>query len=118
MLEVRVEGDVLEREHLLTRLGDLLVVTLVKLVADHEVRELLCGDFVGVERGDGLSRAQNRDLVGDMHHLSHLVRDEDHGLSLGLERIDDLEETLDLKVGENRRRLVKNQQVGAAIKGL
>ena len=114
MLELGVQAHVLQAHDDLARIGDLLVVALVELAADHEVGQVLAGGALGVQRLDGLAVAQDGHLVGDAHDLAHLVRDEDDRLALGGEGVDDVEQALDLDVGEDGGGLVENDEVRAA----
>ena len=73
MLDLRVVGDALELEGLLGSTCDLLVGALDKLLANHEVGELLLGGVGHLDRLDRLAAAKNRDVVRDAHNLAHLV---------------------------------------------
>ena len=53
--------------------------------------------------------AQDRDAVGEREQLAHPVRDEDRRHAARLERADELEERLDLRLGERAGRLVEQQ---------
>lgn len=118
MLELGVKAHVLQAHDDLARLGDLLVVALVELAANHEVGQVLAGGALGVQRLDGLAVTQDGHLVGDAHDLAHLVRDEDDRLALGGEGVDDVEQTLDLDVREDGRGLVQDEELGAAVEDL
>ncbi len=61
---------------------------------------------------DEFAVPEHRHLVGDLEQLVHLVGDVDDALALGLERPDDLEQMLDLALGQRGSRLVHDENVG------
>ena len=69
-----------------------------------------CGVALGgAHGGDAPARAQDRDAVGDRHHLVQLVGDEDHRPSLGRDLAQRREERVGLVGREHRRRLVEDE---------
>ena len=96
----------------------LLVDAQQHLAPDHQPRQALLGRAGGVERLDLLAAAQHGDPVGDLEHLVELVGDEDDRLALGGEAADDREELLRLLRRQHGRRLVEDEDVGAAIERL
>ena len=88
------------------------------LAADHE-RARPSG--VAPSRGTVsicLALAEDGDPVRDLEHLVQLVADEDDRLPVGLERADDREELARLLRREDGRRLVEDQDLGAAVERL
>ena len=65
-----------------------------------------------------LPAPQDGDALGDLEDLVQLVGDEDDRLSLGLERLDDLEELARLLRREDCGRLVEDEDLGAAVERL
>ena len=74
--------------------------------------DVVAGDVGGGVLADEAAVAEHRHLVGDLEQLVHLVGDVDDALALGLQRPDDLEEMLDLALGQRRGRLVHDENVG------
>ena len=83
---------------------------LIDRAADHKPDDF--GDFRrgGVERGDILAVAHDGDAVGDALELIHAVRDIDDADAGLLELPDEDEQVIDLRVGQDGGRLVKNEQ--------
>ena len=79
---------------------------------------LLLGGTLARQRLDLLASPENGHPVGDLEHLVQLVADEDDGHALAGERAQDPEELQRLLRGEHCRRLVENQDLGAAVESL
>ena len=76
------------------------------------------GQFVGrgrarIEHRDGSPAAHHRDPVGERGHLAKLVGDQHDGGATGGERPHRGEKAHSLLVGEDRRRLVEDEDAGA-----
>ena len=56
--------------------------------------------------------------MGQSHHLRELVADEEHRLALLGQRPQNAEESLDFGRGQDRGRLVQNQDSGVAVEQL
>ncbi len=65
-----------------------------------------------------LAAPHDRDAVGDRHDLAQLVGDEDDGLALSLQRPQQVEQRVRLRRRQHGRRLVEDEDVGAAIERL
>jgi hypothetical protein len=83
------------------------------------VAQHLADDLVGVQtdrRGGrhGASVADHCDAVAEVDDLAEPVRHEDDGAALGRGRADRGEDEIDLGAGERGRRLVQQQDLGAA----
>ena len=99
------ERDVADRHGLLREhLGD--------LAPDHQPDDVVARDVGGRMLADEAAVAEHRHFVGDLEQFVHLVGDVDDALALGLERADDLEEVLDLALGQRGGRLVHDENVG------
>ena len=83
---------------------------LIDRAADHKTDDL--GDFCrrGIERGDILTVAHNGDAVGDALEFIHAVRDIDDADTGLFQLSNEDEQIVDLRVGQDSRRLIKNQQ--------
>ena len=86
------------------------------LLTDHHLGQLgligiLCGNVTDI-----LTLAQNGHTVADGQHLMQLVGNDDDRLAVRLHVADDAEELFGLLRGQNRRRLVQNQNIRAAVK--
>ena len=115
---VVVHVEVLDLEQRLPGMRGGLVDAKQHLASDHHPREPFLRRALRRNRVDELAAPQRRDPVGDLEHLVELVRDEDDRLALLLERTDDLEELLRLLRGQDGRRLVEHEDLGAAIQRL
>ena len=96
----------------------LLVVGGSQLPADHQIGQLRPGGLVPVQGAHRPAGPENGDPVGDPQHLPHLVADEDDGLVLAFELVDDGEEALHLQVRQGGGGLVQHQQLRAPVQGL
>ena len=79
------------------------------------------GDFIRLTRVDAADvfpLTEHRNAVGDRHDLVQLMRDDDDRLAVRLHGADHGKELVRLLRGEHRRRLVKNEDLGAAIQNL
>ncbi len=115
---VVAHDQVFDLEQWLPRLRRLLVDAKEHLASDHRPREPRLRRPRPGNRLDPLPAAEDRDPVGDLEHLVQLVADEDDRLSLALQALDDLEQLLRLLRSQNRRRLVEDQDLGAAVERL
>ena len=88
--------------------GNIWVISRPTIMLD----DVVAGDVGGGVLADEVAVAKHRHLVGDLEQLVHLVGDVDDALALRLQRTDDLEEMLDLALGQRRRRLVHDENVG------
>ena len=86
--------------------------------ADHRARERLLGRAGARHRLDLLAAAQHGRPVADLEHLVELVADEDDRLAVGLEALDDREQLGRLLRRQHGRRLVEDQDLGAAVERL
>ena len=68
--------------------------------------------------GRHLAAAHHRDPVGDGQHLAELVADEHHAPAVGGHRAERPEQFVDLLRGEDRGRLVHDQDPGPAVQQL
>ena len=89
-----------------------------QLAADHQL-----GQLRAVTCGAGrwptvVPRPDDGDLVGDRQHLVQLVGDEDDGQAPRLQLAQRGEQLVDLLRHEHRRRLVEDQDAGAAVEHL
>ena len=80
----------------------------------HCAGQLLNTGLGGVKSGDNLPLAQDGDAVTELHQLIHFVGDEDDRFAVGLELLDDAEQVPRLPRRQYRRRLVQDQDAGAA----
>jgi hypothetical protein len=85
--------------------------------ADHQGGELVLGHR-GVRVADDLAVPDHGDPVGDRLDLLELVRDEHDALAGRAQRVDDLEQVLDLLRGQHRGRLVQDQRLRVPDQGL
>ena len=111
----------LEVSHLQQRLAGLcrlLFHAEQHLAADHHAREARLGRALARNGVDPLAAPQDRDPVGDLEHLVQLVADEDDRRALLLEALDDPEQLARLLRGQHGRRLVEDQDLGAAVERL
>jgi hypothetical protein len=74
--------------------------------------------FRGRHGGDVPAIAKDRDVVGDLEDLVHLVGDVNDRDALVLERADDLEQMGNFALGNGRGRLVHDDQAGIVGNGL
>ena len=111
-MEDAVEGEVPHRQHDIADRHGLLRKHLGDLAADHHPDDRIAGHVLGVVGADVAAVAEDRDLVGDLEELAHLVGDVDDAFAFRLERADDLEEVADLALGQGRGRLVHDEDVG------
>jgi hypothetical protein len=107
-----------DREHRLTWLGDALDNLEADLATNHQGSEGLLGGFGDRHGTHHLAGAHDHHGVGDCHDLSQLVGDEDDRFAGVHEASHDFEELDDLLRCQDRGRLVEDQDVGVAIKGL
>ena len=77
--------------------------------ADHELGDLAHRELADRVGADRLPVAHHGDLVGDPEQLVEPVRDVDDRDAGGGEPADDVEQHLDLGVGQDRRRLVQDE---------
>ena len=68
--------------------------------------------------GDYRTTTQHRDAVRDAAHLLQLVADQDDGAAFGRDLAEGAHQVLRLLGGEDRRRLVENQDGCATLEGL
>ena len=85
-------------------------------MADHHVRHFLRVGIFGKHIADELAMAEDRHAVGERFDLVHFVRDDDDGLSVVAHVAQHGEELVGLLRRENSRRLVKNENIRAAVK--
>ena len=104
---VHLERDVARR-------GRRLVDAQQHVAADHHPCEAVLGRAFARDGVDPLAAPEHRDPVGDLEHLVQLVADEDDRLAVGLQAADDREELARLLRRQHRRRLVEDQDLGAA----
>ena len=88
------------------------------LASDHHFGQLAFIGFRCLDRRDMLSFAQDRDHIGDFHHLIQLMRDDDDRLAVLFHRAKYLKQLLRLLRRQHCGRLVQNQDVRAAIQNL
>ncbi len=86
--------------------------------ADHQLGQFLDRGLRGLARRHHRALPHHRDIVGDRHDLAQLVGDEDDGLALFLELLEDAEQMIGLGRRQHAGRLVEDQDVGAAIERL
>ena len=72
----------------------------------------------GFNRRHHLAAAHDRDAIGDRHDLLELMGDEDDGLALGLQLLEDAEQVFGLVRRQDTSRLIENEHFGAAIECL
>jgi hypothetical protein len=72
----------------------------------------------GPALADGLAAAHDGHVVGDVEHLAQLVRDQDDGRALRLERAQHAEQLLGLLRREHGGRLVEDQDLRAVVERL
>ena len=87
----------------------------IDIAADHHGRKLLRGGVRGLDGADAFALAQDRDAVRDLHDLVELMGDEEDALALGREVLHDLHELFDLLRGQDRRRLVEDEDLVVAV---
>jgi hypothetical protein len=84
----------------------------VDSAADHQRDEGVLGDLVHAPLADHLAVAEHGVAVRDAEDLVELVADEEDGLAVGLEPLDEREELGDLVVRERGGRLVHDDDAG------
>ena len=108
----------LDVQHGLARRARLLVHLEADLAAHHHGGQLLCRRVAGVDGADILALAEHGAPVGDGHDLRELVGDEEDGLALGRKVFHDLHQLVDLLRGEDRGRLVEDEDLVVAVEHL
>ena len=88
------------------------------LLPDHHLGERRLRRLHCVDAAHGLALPENGDAVGDRHDFMQFVRDDDDGLAVLLHRAHDGKEFFRLLRRQNRRRLVQNEDVRAAVEDL
>ena len=112
------DGDVLhiQLQPGIDRIGTLNVQH--DLFAHHHLRQAHFGGVAGVDRTHILTLAQHRHTVRQGEHLIELMGDDDNGVALLAHVAQHLEELLSFLWGQNGRRLVQDQDMGAAVEHL
>ena len=125
-----LEGDVLDGAVLMDLGGDRQVLdgqnlaagvqwalfhVEIDIAADHHGRKLLRGGVRSLDGADAFALAQDRNAVRDLHDLVELMGDEEDALALGREVLHDLHELFDLLRGQDRRRLVEDEDLVVAV---
>ena len=106
----RGQHDVAERG----RVGGLGRLLDQVLAAGHQLDQPADLRLVAVQGGDRLTRAEHRDPVGDLGHLVHPVRDEQHRAARAGQGADGGEQPVAGGHVEGRGRLVEDQHLGLA----
>ena len=96
----------------------LLVLGLGQLTTNHHVRQLLTVSLAAIDGGDDLTCPQNGNAIGDVQHFTHLVADEDDGLTFASQLVHNGEQTLDLDIGQSSGGFVQNQQLCTVVQCL
>ncbi len=112
------DGQVRDLEHGLAGRGHVAVHDELHRAADHHGGELFFVRLSRRRRADHLAAAQDRDAIGDLQHLVELVGDEDHRGAEVLQRADHPEQLVGLLRGQDRGRLVEDEEVRLAIQRL
>jgi hypothetical protein len=87
-------------------------------VADHQLDHIADGDLAHRVGGDPLAVAQDGHPVGDHRQLVQAVADVDDPHLVLAQAPDHLEQGVDLPVGQDRARLVQDQDLGVVGEGL
>ena len=100
--------------------GSAGVLSTRRVTARPTISSASCSGVVvgGRPRRDDAPLTHDGDDVGGLADLAQLVGDEQHGLALGAQRSQDLEEVIGLLRREDGGRLVEDQEVGAAVERL
>ena len=92
-----------------------VATTLFEVAADHQPPERPSIGRAGRHGRDQPSAAQHRDAIGEAQHLVELVADEDDRAAIGREAAQHGQKLVHLLRGQHGRRLVEDQDLGAAI---
>ena len=114
----RVEVLNLQHHRRIRRNHALGLGILVNHAADHHVDDVVLGAVLGDERADIAAVAHDGDAVGDHLDLIHAVRDVNDAQLLVAQIADDLEQLLDLRLGQCGRGLVEDDDLGLVGDGL
>ena len=85
---------------------------MVDRAAHHHLDDGVLVGLFEQPRAHQFAVAEHRVAVGDAVYLVELVADEQHGLAVFLQQLDQDEQVLDLLVGERRGRLVHDHHIG------
>ena len=114
----RVEVLHLQHDRRVRRDHALGLGVLVDHAADHHVDDVVLGAVLGDQRADIAAVAHDGDAVGDDLDLVHAVRDVDDAQLLLAQIADDLEQLLDLRLGQRGGGLVEDDDLGLVGDGL
>ena len=106
------EAEVLYPQGLLFHRGDLFRIEVVQGCARPSSGSTAGGRLGDREGPDVLPVSQDGDAVGDAENLVQLVGDVDHGDAMLLQRGDDREKPVDLRLTQRGRRLVQDEKLG------
>ena len=115
LVDLARHDEVLDLQDRLADLAGLLIDGKLHVAANHHLGQFLFRGVLDVNGADIPALAQDRAAVRDRHDLVELVGDEQDALALGLEAAHDVHELVDFLRGQNRRRLVENQNFIVAV---
>ena len=110
--------DVFGLQHDVADGAGVLGVFVLQRAADDHVDQLVHGHVLQVDGADVLAVADDRGALADAAQLRHAVADIHHAHALGLQPLDDLEQLVDLPLGQRRRGFVQHQDLGVEADGL
>ena len=113
-----MDGQILDLEDHVRRGPALLREHLVQLAAHHPLRHVHDRDVSDLFRRYHRTVAQNDDPVADRLHFLQLVGDVDDRRTLIPQSPHESEKNVDLVLGEHRRRLIHDQELGVGRHGL
>ena len=88
------------------------------LLSDHHFGQLLLVRFGGVDGGDMLTLTQDGYAIRDLHNLVELMGDDNDRFPVRTHGAQNVKEGTDLLRRQDRRRLVQDQDIRAAVKHL
>jgi hypothetical protein len=105
------EREVFDAQQHFARPANGAEIDRLDFAADHQVRDFAGVRCLGVERLDPAAVAEDRDAIGQMEHLVHLVRDVEDRDAPFAQPLDHAVQPAHFRLGEGARRLVHDEDV-------
>ena len=112
ILEAIGKAEILDLQHGRCIFLFVLETAGYNLPARHIIGEFILVQILGAARGHILAVAEDCKALGNLKHLVQLVRNKENGNTLGLELLDELEQGLDLPLGNSGGRLIHDDELG------